>query len=95
MAYETEEQINRLIDGLCAARGDEAAAFEYANVLATAAPRPYSADKVREFCDAGELMRIAQSRKWLALDRVRDAYQAFGAAGGVKSRRERERQELL
>jgi hypothetical protein len=78
MTYESEEKINELIDVLCAARGDEAAAFEYANLLATAAPRPYSEDKMREFCDAGDRMQLFQVRKWLALDRLRDAYKAFG-----------------
>jgi hypothetical protein len=78
MTYQTEEKINQLIDNLCAARSDEAAACEYANLLAMAAPRPYSEDKMREFCDAGDRMQMFQIRKWLALDRLRDAYKAFG-----------------
>ena len=78
MTNETEEKINGLIDDLGAARADEAAAYECANSLAMAAPRPYSEAKMSEFCDAGVRMQIAQARKWLALDRLREADQRFG-----------------
>jgi hypothetical protein len=83
MTYETEEKINGLIDDLGAARANEAAAYACANSLAMAAPRPYSQEKMREFCDAGDRMQMAQARKWLALDRLRDAYQAFASSGTI------------
>lgn len=38
-----EEEMNRLIAELCAARAEEAVAIEEANALATAARRPYTA----------------------------------------------------
>jgi hypothetical protein len=77
MTHQTEEKINSLIEDLGAARADEAAAYECANSLALAAPRPYSEEKMREFCAAGDRMQTAQARKWLALDRLREADQRF------------------
>jgi hypothetical protein len=85
MNYETEEKMNRLIEDLCTARAEEAAAFNNANSLAMAAPQPYSEEKMREFCEAGDRMQSAQARKWLALDRVRDSYRLLGTSGSISS----------
>ena len=68
-----EKEINRLIRELCAARADDAAAIGEAHELVTTASRPYSAEKLKAFCEAGEKMLRAHNRKMNAWNQIRDA----------------------
>jgi hypothetical protein len=68
-----EKQMNDLIEDLCDARTDDAAAIKEADKLADGIRAPFTEEKVSEFCVAGEKMMVAHKRKLTAWKHVREA----------------------
>jgi hypothetical protein len=68
-----EKQMNDLIEDLCEARIDDAAAIKEADELADGIRAPYTEEKVSEFCVAGDKMLVAHKRKLAAWKHVREA----------------------
>jgi hypothetical protein len=71
-----ETTMNRIIDELCAARAEDLAAIELTHDAAARAPKPYSDEEMRAFCEAGERMMRAHFRKIDALNNLHAALSA-------------------
>jgi hypothetical protein len=81
-----EKQMNDLIEDLCEARIDDAAAIKEADKLVDGVRAPYTQEKVNEFCEAGDKMLVAHKRKLAAWKHVREAVGAPINPGAANSK---------
>jgi hypothetical protein len=80
-----ENTMNRLIDELCAARAEDVVAIGQTHDAATRAPKPYSDEEMRAFCEAGERMMRAHFRK---IDALKNLHAALSATENRRQNRQ-------